>query len=237
MRKDLADSPAVDVVAGPPSRLLLTLPTTARPATPARLTVAVVDALGNGGCRVEGKVNFKELPSGLDLPPAITLSAADEGHKTIPFVPREEGVYRLPASGPPATLSASSSPRVVGGGRPGCGCGVPCPRGGLLSGVSRFAWLRREINEDECLACKRCNRACPVSTIDPGRNFASDPAECIMCLECVGCCPASGEVFHWRLSPGPAAAYDPSRRQVLGWLGGANGRMAIRAPWPCRLLV
>ena len=66
VRKILEDSPAVDVTAGLPARLLLFLPSSARPGEEVELSVAVVDERGNGGVEVEGRLGLRAV-DGLDL--------------------------------------------------------------------------------------------------------------------------------------------------------------------------
>jgi polyferredoxin len=99
-------------------------------------------------------------------------------------------------------------------------CRYLCPLGGLLGLISRVAIVRRVIGEDACRECVRCVRACPMGTIDPTQNFASDPAECTVCLDCLPECPTpGGQTFAptWKLAS--AQVYDPSRRQVIATLG------------------
>jgi hypothetical protein len=114
-RAFLPDSPSVDVLPGPPARLLLTLPSTARPGESFRAVVAVLDAMGNSGVPVEGEVAFEEIPLGLELPAHVALRAADAGRSAVTGVAREPGVYRLAARGP-GGLAAESNPLVVGAG-------------------------------------------------------------------------------------------------------------------------
>ncbi len=102
--------------------------------------------------------------------------------------------------------------------------------GALLALVSKVSWLRRVVGE-QCIECHRCARACPVGTIDPARNHASDPAECVMCLDCVPTCPRSSLHFvgHWRpgLWRAPVYPYDPSRRQLLASAGAAVAMVGL----------
>jgi hypothetical protein len=117
IRALVTDSPTIDVSPGPPARLQLTLPTTARPGESVRLTIAVLDAVGNAGCKVSGDVVFVDTPAGLELPERVTLAPQDHGRKTVTATAHAPGVYRLRATGP-AGLSAESNPLSVSTGGP-----------------------------------------------------------------------------------------------------------------------
>jgi len=108
----LADSPGVDVGPGPPARLVITLPTVARPGEALRLTVAVLDAYGNAGPDFSGDVRFEDPPDGLALPEAIPLRASDGARATVEVVAREEGTYRLTAVAGEG-IAGRSNPLVV----------------------------------------------------------------------------------------------------------------------------
>ena len=110
-------------------------------------------------------------------------------------------------------------------------CRYLCPLGALLGLVSKAAWLRREVG-DVCTECQRCARACPVGTIDPTRQFASDPAECTICLECVPVCAKAGQVFTGHYRPAPRQSYDPSRRQFIASAGAAAVAVGLFAAEP-----
>lgn len=108
-------------------------------------------------------------------------------------------------------------------------CRYLCPLGGMLGLISRFALFRRVVNND-CSSCGLCSRNCPTGTIDPARNFASDPAECTVCWHCAAACPKGSSGFQWQVKPyKPAArqAYDPSRRQFLKTAGLAAAWAAL----------
>ena len=105
-------------------------------------------------------------------------------------------------------------------------CRYLCPLGALLGLTSKVAVLRRR-TEPGCVGCVQCTDACPMGTIDPAEDYASDPAECTMCLECLDVCLLGATTFLPVLSIDPLRSYDPGRRQVLVTLGAALGGMAL----------
>jgi polyferredoxin len=105
-------------------------------------------------------------------------------------------------------------------------CRYLCPLGGLLGLISKVAILRRKVGED-CKACVLCTRACPTGTIDPAKDFASNPSECTLCLECMEACPRGGISFPAQLGLAPWNPYDPSRREALFTLGAAVAGVAV----------
>ena len=115
VRKFIDDSPSVDVAAGPPEALYLSVPTTARPGQPVRLTVAVLDGLGNAGTSVQGTVELQDVPAVVEVAPRIELGAEQHGRTSVTLIARSEGVYRLRATGPHG-LVGESNPLVVSSG-------------------------------------------------------------------------------------------------------------------------
>ncbi|MDE2849214.1 MAG: DUF3604 domain-containing protein [Acidobacteriota bacterium] len=75
VRELIAESPAVDVLPGPPARLLLHLPSTARPGDEISFTAALVDAAGNGWPAAAGTLELR-LPAGVGLMDSRADSAA-----------------------------------------------------------------------------------------------------------------------------------------------------------------
>ena len=108
VRAIVPDSPCVDVVPAAPSRLVLTLPSTARPGETLNLTLALVDELGNAGFPFTGTLVFQVRPASIELPETIHFTKEHQGRRTIEAVVREEGVYRLEAS-----VTAENDPRQI----------------------------------------------------------------------------------------------------------------------------
>ena len=114
VRKLIADSPGVDVLPGEPAKLVVTLPSTARPGASARVCVALLDARANCGMEVDARIEFVDLPSGVALEP-FELSRADRGRKSVQVELREPGTYRLRARAHigERVLEAESNPLLV----------------------------------------------------------------------------------------------------------------------------
>ncbi len=113
--RTLADSPQVTVVPGPPAQISALLPSTAAPGERVALTLAVLDALGNGPSPFEGTIELAVLPGGLELPENVELTSADGGKKRLEFQTTETGVFRVHASTGPddGHLVALSNPMLV----------------------------------------------------------------------------------------------------------------------------
>jgi MauM/NapG family ferredoxin protein len=105
-------------------------------------------------------------------------------------------------------------------------CRYGCPLGGLLGLLGKLSWLKRRVSS-QCVQCGRCERICPLGTIDAHKGYASDSGECTLCLDCAAACPKQAISFagRWRLDRG--WDYDPSRRQALGALGASLAGVAL----------
>jgi hypothetical protein len=106
----VSDSPALDIAAGPPARLLLFLPGTARPGDSARGVVAFVDRFGNLADSARGEVRL-EPSAGLEAPASVALGPGDGGHKEVSIAVRAPGILTLRGEVP--GLSAESNPLVA----------------------------------------------------------------------------------------------------------------------------
>ncbi len=108
----LADSPVAEVEPGPPTRLVLTLPSVARPGETLPLNVAVLDAVGNAWPRVEGQVALSAEEGDPNLPASVRLASGDRGRVSVTLTAPGEGTVRIEGRGPGA-LGGTANPLVV----------------------------------------------------------------------------------------------------------------------------
>ncbi|MEE8311703.1 MAG: CehA/McbA family metallohydrolase [Candidatus Binatia bacterium] len=116
VRGIVADSPEVDIVAGPPARLHIVGPATAMPGQVIEVAVSVLDAGGNAGAPFIGEIGL-ELEEGQgDHPARLAFVEGDAGSKTFEARLARPGVFRFIAraelGGGPA-VSARSAPLIV----------------------------------------------------------------------------------------------------------------------------
>jgi ferredoxin len=72
--------------------------------------------------------------------------------------------------------------------------------------VALFSPARIRRNQDACIDCGKCAKACP-SLLPVDRRITIRSAECTNCLECVSICPARGALD----------LVGPRRRAISGW--------------------
>jgi hypothetical protein len=108
-RAFLEDSPGIDVVAGPPARLVLTLPSVARPGETVRLTVAVVDGLGNAGFPFQGEVLLSGAPPEWTLDKRVVFDGSEAGTRSV---------EALPAGSAPVQLRGTTAEGLMGESNP-----------------------------------------------------------------------------------------------------------------------
>ncbi len=111
IRKLIEARLSVQVLAGPPARLVVLLPSTAQPGETVRVTVAILDSAGSAGVEVEGEVRFQADGLGT-LPASVTMSAEHRGVLHLPVLAEDEGIYRIEVAGPDG-LTGESNPLVV----------------------------------------------------------------------------------------------------------------------------
>lgn len=69
-------------------------------------------------------------------------------------------------------------------------CKYICPITVFLKPMSYFSMLRVKCEEDKCISCGKCKKACPmgVDMTDNSRK-RTNGTECILCMECMNACP------------------------------------------------
>jgi len=98
-------------------------------------------------------------------------------------------------------------------------CRYLCPLGALIGLGSKFAWIKRRVNQASCVKCGDCAALCTMGAISPERDFTSDPAECIMCMDCAAPCPKTAITFERGPAVGWNFEFDPTRREALATFG------------------
>jgi len=110
--RSLVDPPlCVEVGPGPPARLVMTLPSTARPGDRVRLRVAVLDMVGNRASNWLGAVRLAGAP-GLGLPEELEFAEHDAGAQSVVIEPSQFGTVRVTGSTGEG-LVGESNPMVV----------------------------------------------------------------------------------------------------------------------------
>lgn len=91
----LPDSPAVDVLPGPPAHVSIIAPSTVLPGESFSLCIAVLDGIRNAGVEFTGDINILSAPEGLTLPEKVTLVSGDRGLARVEVMAEDKGVYRF----------------------------------------------------------------------------------------------------------------------------------------------
>lgn len=95
IRRILANSPSVSIVADRPARLVLTLPSVARPAEIVSLTLAWLDASANSGAVFVGDVELSMEPPAPGFPMVVSFESGDYGRKSLEFKVGKGGTFRI----------------------------------------------------------------------------------------------------------------------------------------------
>ena len=93
-------------------------------------------------------------------------------------------------------------------------CNIICPVGSILSIFSRRAMLKPQIDNDKCVGCGLCAKACRSNCIDPV-SHTIDSSRCVVCLDCLDNCHTGAiEFSKFVLRPQEANAGDKSESKA-----------------------
>jgi ferredoxin len=95
-----------------------------------------------------------------------------------------------------------------------------CPLGALLGQVGRFAPIARLVDEDACISCGKCVKACPLDAISEDFK-ATDTTRCQLGFECADICPTGAISFGRQ----PKKAHEGIGRRAF--LGASAGALAV----------
>ena len=74
-------------------------------------------------------------------------------------------------------------------------CKYLCPAGALYGLIGKASPYAVRVDEDTCIRCGKCNRACPMNVdVMNAKNGKVTSMECINCNECVTACPVQGAI-------------------------------------------
>ncbi len=74
-------------------------------------------------------------------------------------------------------------------------CKYLCPAGALYGLIGMASPYAVRVDEDTCIRCGKCNRACPMNVdVMNAKNGKVTSMECINCNECVTACPVQGAI-------------------------------------------
>lgn len=96
-------------------------------------------------------------------------------------------------------------------------CNTICPVGTLLGIVSRFSFLRLQVDDESCTNCNRCAAVCKADCIDLAGKTV-DMSRCVQCCNCLTVCKTDSIGFVRRGRPVPRSdrkTTDPERREFL----------------------
>ena len=97
-------------------------------------------------------------------------------------------------------------------------CNTVCPVGSLLGLLSRLSFYKVEINKDNCIGCKLCERVCKSGCIDK-ENKTVDYSRCVDCFNCFTVCPTEGikysRNYPWKNKEVTSVEFDYKKREFI----------------------
>jgi polyferredoxin len=91
-------------------------------------------------------------------------------------------------------------------------CRYVCPYGALMGVVSTLSPVKIRRDEQACIDCGKCNKACP-SHLPVDKLVQVRSVECTGCMECVAVCPAE-HALQMALPPWPQSVVDRALPQA-----------------------
>lgn len=72
-------------------------------------------------------------------------------------------------------------------------CNTICPVGTILGFLSKYSWLRINVNEEKCIKCGLCEKNCKAACIKVSKDepVHIDYSRCVVCGNCQQLCPKS----------------------------------------------
>jgi ferredoxin len=96
-------------------------------------------------------------------------------------------------------------------------CNTVCPVGSLLGLLSKISLFKIKIDENNCIGCKLCERACKSGCIDK-KEKTVDFSRCVACYNCFTVCPSEGITYKLSLpkrQTEKAVSIDGGKRKFL----------------------
>ncbi|MBT3220800.1 MAG: CehA/McbA family metallohydrolase [Proteobacteria bacterium] len=109
VRSIIANSPAIDVAAGPAATALAVLPSTAKPKTQVRLNLSLLDANANLAVPTEVVLSLEAIGKNVEVPQEVVFTIADGSTKEIALNVPAEGFFQVSVHGPDGPIALSNA--------------------------------------------------------------------------------------------------------------------------------